>query len=473
MTLDLNGKKTLGEAIFGEAELGNRARTARLVTIFDQLRRHPGSTLPNKLASPPNLKALYRLMRRPEMTHEAIMTPLRAYTLKNIATCAGAVLLIHDATELDYTNREPLAADLGQIGSGHGRGYISHHVLAVDPQTRSVLGLMEQILHCRDRVPEKETLAEHRARSTRESRLWIKGTQHLPRDRRLVDVADQGSDTFEFLEHEYHSGRTFVIRACKCRVVQGCHEGQGPTSYLSDYVHALPELGRFTMDVQSQRNGDGSCRAARQGTEFVVRGGAVLVHPPHAKAGEHGNEPLPLYAALLTEVHPPAGDKPVEWLLLTNEPVNHFKDAWRVASWYECRWIVEEYHKGQKTGVAVEELQFTSVDRLQPAIALLSAVALTLLDLRDASRRDDAETRLATTVVSHDYVTVLTAWRYGTVRLDISVHDFYYALARLGGHQNRTNDKRPGWLVLWRGWVKLQAMLDGYLAVQRKKLGQN
>ena len=364
-----------------------------------------------------------------------------------------------------------MAEHLGQIGSGWGRGYICQNVLAVDPQTRSVLGLMDQILHCRDWVPEKETLAEHRARTTRESRLWIKGTQHLPRDRRLIDVADQGADTFEFLEHECHSGRTFVIRACKTRVVQGGHDGQGPKCYLSEYVHGLPELGRFTMDVQSQRNSNGSFRSARTKAEFVIRGGAVLIHPPHAKCGEHGDDALPLYAVLVTEVHPPKGEEPIEWLLLTNEPVNGFKDAWRVAGWYECRWVVEEYHKGMKTGCGVEELQFTTVDRLQPAIALLSAVALTLLDLRDASRRDDAKTRSATTVISHDYVAVLTAWRYSEVRMDISVHDFYYALARLGGHQNRTQDKRPGWLVLWRGWIKLQAMLDGYLAARRKRSG--
>jgi Transposase DNA-binding len=471
MTLHLDGKETLGEAMFGNAKLGNRRRTARLVTAFDQLRRHPGSTLPNKLASPRDLKALYRLMDRPEVTHETLMAPLRAYTLKNIAACQGTVLLIHDATELDYSDRPSLAEHLGQIGNGHGRGYISQHVLAVDPQTHSVLGLMEQILHCRDEVPENETLPEHRARPTRESLLWIKGTRHLPRDRRLVDVADQGADTFEFLEHEYHSGRTFVIRACKCRVVQGGHESQGPKHYLSNYVHGLPELGRFMMDVQSQRNPNGSFRTARIGAEFVVRGGAVLVHPPHARAGEHGDDPLPLYAALITEVHPPAGERPVEWLLLTNEPVKTFKDAWRITGWYECRWVVEEYHKGMKTGCGIEALQFSNVDRLEPAIALMSAVALTLLDLRDASRRDDAKTRRATTLVSHDYVAVLTAWRYSEVRMEISVHNFYYALARLGGHQNRTHDKRPGWLVLWRGWIKLQAMLDGYLAVQRKRCG--
>ena len=166
-------------------------------------------------------------MDRPEVTHEALMTPLRAYTLKNIAACQGTVLLIHDATELDYTDRQPLAEQLGQIGSGQGRGYICQNVLAVDPQTHSVLGLMDQILHCRDKVPEKETLAEHRRPSHAESLLWIKGTRHLDRDRRWVDVADQGADTFEFLEHEYHSGRTFVIRACKTRAVQGDTKARG------------------------------------------------------------------------------------------------------------------------------------------------------------------------------------------------------------------------------------------------------
>lgn len=176
---------------------------------------------------------------------------------------------------------------------------------------------------------------------------------------------------------------------------------------------------------------------------------------------------------LATESYPPNNEEPIEWLLLTNEIVQRFADAWRVAGWYEGRWVVEEYHKGQKTGVGVEQLQFTAAERLQPVIALLSAVALTLLDLRDASRRADAKTRPAVTIVSQDYVAVLTAWRYGSARLKISVHDFYYALARLGGHQNRKRDKRPGWLVLWRGWTKLQSMLDGYRIGLGKRCGQS
>jgi hypothetical protein len=42
------------------------------------------------------------------------------------------------------------------------------------------------------------------------------------------------------------------------------------------------------------------------------------------------------------------------------------------------------------------------------------------------------------------------------------VKAFYMHVARLGGHQNRKADGFPGWITLWRGWMKLQAMVDGY-----------
>ena len=99
-------------------------------------------------------------------------------------------------------------------------------------------------------------------------------------------------------------------------------------------------------------------------------------------------------------------------------------------------------------------------------------VAVTLLNLRDASRRPDATTRQATTLLSPDYVNVLSLWRYRELREHLTVHDFFYALARLGGHQNRKSDHRPGWLVLWRGWTKLQAMCDGYAVAREIKSGK-
>jgi hypothetical protein len=467
MSVSEENETSLGQAMFAHAQLGDERRTRRLVTAFEQIRRHPGGTLPDKLASPADLKALYHLCACRAVTHAALIAALRAYTLLRIARQAGPVLVIHDATELDYTTLTSLSDDLGQIGKGTHRGYVCHNVIALDAETGEVLGLLDQVLHCRDEVPEHESLPELRDRETRESLLWLKGAAQLPAKAQLIDVADQGASTFEFLESEAHSGRRFVIRNGKVRKVYAGHEPLGSTHYLKDYVQSLPELGRFAMDVQAQKG-----RKARTQAEFALRGGAVLLLPPHARHGHHGRKPLPLYVVQVVEASPPPkGDKPIEWILLTNEPVASEDDAWRVVGWYERRWVVEEYHKALKTGCQIEDMQFTTVARLQPAIALLSAVALTLLNLRDASRRPDAETRPAATLFAVEYVEVLSLWRHRKLCSKMTVHDFFFALARLGGHQNRKHDHRPGWLILWRGWVKLQCMLDGYLAAKRKKCG--
>ena len=67
----------------------------------------------------------------------------------------------------------------------------------------------------------------------------------------MIDVSDQGSDTFEFLEHEFHSGRRFVVRACKVRKVYAGHKPIGRTRYFKEYADSLPEMGRFTMDEKN------------------------------------------------------------------------------------------------------------------------------------------------------------------------------------------------------------------------------
>jgi hypothetical protein len=238
----------------------------------------------------------------------------------------------------------------------------------------------------------------------------------------------------------------------------------------------LASAGTWTLQVTSKvevkspkRTGKKQTvqRKARQ-ANMAVAFAPVQIRPSTKKTGMYGHEALRLWAIRVWEVDPPPGQERLEWVLLTNELVRSFADAHRVIGWYECRWIIEEYHKGVKTGCRIESPQFTSEDRLQPAIALLSVVTLTLLQLRDASRRPDAKTRRATTVISPLYVEVLSLWRHKKVKLDWTVHDFYYALARLGGHQNRKHDHSPGWQVIWEGWKELLPMVTGYDAAKSK-----
>ncbi len=450
-----NGITSFGAEHFGLAELGDQRRTKRLVRLADQMARHPGGTLPHKFKDPAMLRALYRLVNAQKVTHEAVLAPHLERTKRCMAEHDGPLLIIHDSTELDYTGLTTLT-DLGQIGNGFYRGYICHNSLVVDPQTREVVGLAEQILHRRPKVKaKKETVKQRRLRASRESRLWLKAVQSIgpaAPGHLVVDVCDRGGDTFEFLDYERSRGRSFVVRSGKKRTVQPGHEGVCKRVKLHGWARTLPELGRHQVKVNAQKG-----QKART-AEVAVAAAAVRLLPPKQRRGEHSDDPLPIWIVRVWEVEPPQGEDALEWFLLTNQPTACWEDAHRVLSWYECRPIVEEYHKAQKTGCGIEDMQFTQEERMQPAIALISVVALTLLWLRDAARQPDAETRSATELLSTDHVETLSLWRYGQVRR-LTIKEFFYALARLGGHQNRKHDHQPGWIVLWRGWTTLQNML--------------
>jgi hypothetical protein len=278
---------------------------------------------------------------------------------------------------------------------------------------------------------------------------------HLP-----VDVADRQSDTFEFLAHEARLGRHYVLRSNHNREIRVGHDGQGKETRLHDHLRTLGEQGRRVVDVP-ERDG----RPARQAT-VAIAWAAVTVLPPQHHRGYYPKGPLEIWAIRVWEVGAvPAGAEPIEWLLLTDLAMNVLTQAWEKVEWYCCRWVVEEFHKAQKTGCAIEEPQFTKVERLQPMIALLSVVAVGLLSLRDLSRDARLSELPAATVVDEELVELLSAWRYEEVR-PLSVREFFQALARLGGHQNRKCDGQPGWLVLWRGWSDLQRMAAGARAAR-------
>jgi hypothetical protein len=458
---------SFGETHFGEAQLGHRRRNRCLVKIADAIHRHPGGTLPHKLRAPKDYKAMDRLMNRPEATHHAVLQAHGQRTLGLMRQPGGPVLVLHDTTELDYSGLDSIA-ELGSIGGNLGRGYLCHNSLAFDPKQRRVLGLAHQILHARRLVGRQEGVACKRDRESRESRLWTRAVRAVgpaPADRLWVHVADRGSDTFEHLAQHVKDGSAFVIRSLGRRKLQPGHDAPQKARLLRRYAQSLPLHGSKPVVIGARAN-QGAQRAT-VGIAFAP----VLVQPPHVRRGDYEKRPLRLWLVVVRELEPPEGREPLQWMLLTNVPVTTEQDAWERVGWYECRWVIEEYHKAQKTGCAIEDLQFTSAQALQPMIALLSVVAVTLLNLREASRDETTAQLPATEYVDRRYVAVLSAWRYQSQRLNLTVREFYLALARLGGHQNRKHDHPPGWLVLWRGWMALQHMLDGAEALGFKSSG--
>jgi hypothetical protein len=147
--------------------------------------------------------------------------------------------------------------------------------------------------------------------------------------------------------------------------------------------------------------------------------------------------------------------------LYTAEAVSTFSEALRVIGFYEQRPVVEEYHKGMKTGLQVERRQYRSSDRLQPVIGVICVQAVRLLQLRDISRRSPSTP--AQGLVPREWLEVI-----GQIlrrpRPIQTVRDFLRAVASLGGFLGRKSDGEPGWQTIWLGLETLLVALRGYRA---------
>lgn len=460
---------SFGESHFGSCQLGDVRRTRRLVKTADLIMKHPGGTLPDKLGNWADLIGLYRLAAAEQVTHQAVIQCHCRRTLERAAARAGVVLLLHDSTETDYTQLLALDDQIGQIGNGGRRGYVCHNTLAVTPD-RQVIGLASQILHRRRDVPKGEPRRVKRDHPDRESLLWPAGCAAagpVPPGKLWVDISDRGADTFEYLDYEHRQGRRHVTRSAKDRKLAGeDHLGADRVHQtLHAYTRDLPALGERTLEVPRQQKGRRSAARAARAARVGIAAGPVSIQVPHFARGHCQSESLDLWVVHVREIDPPAGAEPLEWILLTNVAVRDFADACARVDWYACRPVIEELHKGMKSGCGIEDLQFEHADRLEPVIGLLSVVATELLRLRELARGADADRAPARSVVDPLWVKVLTFWRYQAPRQDVSVREFAMALGRLGGHLGRKRDGFPGWITMWRGWQKLRLMVEGAKAV--------
>ena len=90
-------------------------------------------------------------------------------------------------------------------------------------------------------------------------------------------------------------------------------------------------------------------------------------------------------------------------------------------------------------------------------MALLSVVALALVDLREKSRLQPDLLAEAAGLTA----TELRVLRHQSCRSLDTVRTVYRALAALGGHLGRKGDGPPGWQTRWLGRWSLRLLVEG------------
>jgi len=244
------------------------------------------------------------------------------------------------------------------------------------------------------------------------------------------------------------AGSRFVIRGSGDRRLK--LKGETMREALSDgppsVFRTVPVNARTAKQVKRSRTRH-PLREERLAA-LSIRVGTVELH--RQKKTQSDAKTVTLNVVHVFEPSPPPGEEPIEWLLVTNEPVGTLEEATAVVDHYRARWLIEEFFKALKTGCAFEKRQLTTLDGLQNALGLFLPVAWHLLAMRHLAHVTPE--RAATAFFTLQQLQILRAMA-GQLRHELpakpSVRDAMLAIARLGGHVRSNGD--PGWIVLARG----------------------
>jgi hypothetical protein len=436
------------EQEFGEAELGDVRRTARLVQLASVLGAQPSSSLPDATDDPASLKAAYRFFDNPNVRAEAMLeSHIRSTTRRMQAL--ELVLAVQDTTYLDFTDH-PNTSGLGPLAAPSHQGLLAHSTLALTPDGVP-LGLLQQQVWARDPATPRQGDHKQRPLTEKESLKWLSSLEAVRAaraacpDTHFVSVGDREADVYDLFLVERPAGVDLLVRAAQDR------KAEHPEKYLWAAMATATLAASVTVQVGARAG-----HPAREAT-LSVRHQSITLRPPNSRA----KEKLPkvtVWAVWAVETAPPAGVKAVEWLLLTTVPIETSDDALERLAWYAARWGIEVWHKVLKSGCRIEARQLETAERLTRCLTLYSVIAWRILYATMLARA--APDLSCTVLLDEDEWQALYCRIKGvaiTPSKPPSLRQAVRWIGQLGGFLGRKGDGEPGVTVLWKG---LQHLVD-------------
>jgi hypothetical protein len=443
----------------------------RRVKLIQALEQNPDKGFPEALGSDDEVEALYRFLRNKRLGLESVLKP-HVLATRERCLALGEVLVLHDTTEVSFSGETPRTG-LSPLGKGR-QGFWLHCALAVSADgLRAPLGLLSAMPMVRPKRAKSKGKPHWRERfedPDKESRRWatgVEGVRELFSDKlSAIHVMDREGDSYELFAGMLEPQDRFVIRLNHDRRLVS-DDPDPCAEKLSEALAQAPVLFEREVFLSPRSAGNRPKQSLRkhpprEGRVAKLRFAArrVALKRPH---GYPSTLPASLTVHVVHgwEVDPPAGQEPVQWRLLTTEPIDTIEQVMRVVDIYRARWLIEEFFKALKTGCAYEKRQLESLQTLLVAFGLLAPIAWQMLALRYLARElPDAPAQVALTPRQ---IQVLRASPAGAkLPKTPSVKEALYAVARLGGHLRQNG--QPGWLVLGRGMQKLLWMEQGWVA---------
>lgn len=414
------------------------------------------------------IKGCYRFFNNEKVTCSRILRPHSERTLKRIRE-HKRVLFLQDTVVLSYGKR------LGATGldfchrnlksEDQVKGLILHGQLAISDKGLP-LGVIHQEFTSRKRFKGPRTSARTEERKKqpikkKESFKWIGSIEKSKSldtgDSEIIHVADREGDIYELYKECSKWKEKYLIRASVNRSINKKFKSCSSEDKLFDFLLSKKAQGRVKVRLSSARKG----RKYREAKLSIIYK-EITLPPPRKKPGKELPF-LPMTAVVAVERNAPRNENPIKWILLTNVPVSSVEEAQERVRWYSMRWNIELFHKVLKSGFAVEKTQMREGERIKKYVTLKSILAWRIFWL--TRYFDENKTRSCEIVLTeYEWKVLYKKFNKGRSlpKKPPPIEVVFIWLGRLGGFIGRRGDGTPGFMSLWRGWMRFMDLLDDY-----------
>lgn len=369
---------------FSRAELGDLRLTQRLIAMAGQAARTPAGQITAVFRDAAEREGAFRFVENEGFCASEVAAAAHAACAQR-ASAFPFVFVPTDGSSLLLSDPEGKKG-LGGVGAWNkgGRGLQTMTAIAVSPDGVP-LGILGQVLWARlARSPagKKDPREPHQ----RESQAWLDVMHDAQQN--LVQQApgtvpwfqlDRGGDCGRVLLWGESMGVLFTVRAAHDRSVMDPEEFR--RLRLWKRVRDEPAQSLYPLPIPG-----GPKRQAR--TAVMALRFCPVVLNLNSEDGKKVAKSL--WAVHVREVGTtPMGESPIEWLLLTNHPVETVEQARLVVLGYAQRWRIEQFHKLWKSeGCRVEDMQLQSLDAVCKWATVLASVAMRIERIVYLSRQE-------------------------------------------------------------------------------------
>lgn len=441
---------------------------ARLVLVAAQAARRPAGKVTEVFGNDADRQGAYGLLESEDVSGGQVGASMFEACAERCAD-EEFVFCAVDGSSVTVTDLND-DKDLGSIGTRKqgARGVKVISALAISAKGVP-LGLTSQVWWKRTAPPAKQKHRDLRRTEDKEIQRWLDTmnqsrqvmSQHAPRTKLWFQL-DREGDAWPILQTADQEGHWFTIRGSHNRRVI---LENGRQTCLRDVLAQQPVVTQYELQVS------GAPRRTARVAKMVVQACSMTLDFRDKRTKKHFPKQVNVVLAREQDTTP-AGENPIEWLLLTNRPVATVEDVEQIVFGYAQRWRIEDFHRTWKSGTCrVEESQLRSAEALIKWATILAAVAVRAERIKHLSRQEP--NRPASDEFSPVEIRAITLLRFGKSakkHLDAAqVPTLAQAtlwLAQIGGYTGKSSGGPPGSVTLTRGLKEVAAVVRAFDALE-------